>query len=1258
MSIRSGAALSAVACLLTSAWAQAPNVRRPAANGPVAGVFATNRYAVFLSGQPVAARYTTHESLLSAEAVNYKARLQLAQANVRRELQARGVRVVGSVSTLLNAIFVVATPESAADLQSISGVAGVRQMRRGQKFLNKAIPLMNGPVAWGTSAIGGQGNAGKGIKIGILDTGIDATNPAFVDSTLPDPGGKYPVCTTGHNEDCAFTSKGSGLGNKVIVARSYVRQIAAHAACQLEDLNGCAMPVDSTPVPATSQPDDYSPRDRDGHGTAVASAAAANTTSTSAVSGGTSMTISGMAPKAYLGNYKIYGSPGVNDFPPEDVWIQAIDDAINDGMDVVNISSGVPAISGALDTGAACGLAPNVPCDPLASAFEAAAQTGMIIVAAAGNSGVSGSALNNYPVYNTISSPAIAPSVIAVGASNNSHGFTPSVSVVSSSAPSNLKNLQAAPSDSFVTSFSSLQAFEAPLVDVAFVGNDGYACSALPPNSLAGSFALVQRGGSPTACRYDTKGFNVQAAGAIGMILYQNPGATTWNGSGPNYIETVQNFNGPLVGLSNSDGFALKNYLDSTALAAYAANPAANPWPVVRIDLAGVEQNAVGAPQVTNTLITFSSLGPALGSVPFCSTCGATLIKPDLVATGGTDPYIMPDPNDVYLYNFSGMYMATEKFDVLGELYSASGFAAADGTSFAAPIVAGAAALVKQAHANSNPFSAPQIRSALINGSNATGVTTDDCAWGLLPNFTACTGSTVGNPVDSRAVGAGLLDAGNAAQTNLLAQPASLSFGAVKTGGTMPSSQTINIYNMNSNPVNLSVAIVPSKGGSILTATCGVVGSSTCPTSTSMTLPQWTNYSGPGQGTLTMSFSSSTVPAAGIYSGSLNVTGTNSGTGAAVSLHIPYMFVVAAGTVGGGSVITGNVIPLGDFTSFDGVAGTDLGTVAILVVDANGVPVPGTPVAFSKTVASGSPTLTFQSVNGVPACSPASSTSSVTCPTDNYGIAWVDVRLGSTTGKANFTAVTAGMASSQINYSVNVRQQPTTAGVAEAAQGKNTIAPGSYVALYGSALSDVTSLTSVANLPMSWQGVTVSFDVPSANLSLPGSILYVSPTQINVQAPWELKGLPAGTLVSMKATINETEYGNVVTVPVSDVAPSFFETSAGNVAALIANTFTFVTPNAPVQRGQMVQLYANGLGPVQNQPANGVSATAKTSTTTNVPTVTIGGLSAPVTFSGLAPGAPGLYEIDVTAPASLSAGSQPVVLTIGGKTATSNIQVK
>ena len=65
--------------------------------------------------------------------------------------------------------------------------------------------------------LGGMGNAGAGIKIAVIDSGIDQTHPAFQDSSLQLPAG-FPKCTPG---DCAYTT------NKVIVARSYVKQIGA-----------------------------------------------------------------------------------------------------------------------------------------------------------------------------------------------------------------------------------------------------------------------------------------------------------------------------------------------------------------------------------------------------------------------------------------------------------------------------------------------------------------------------------------------------------------------------------------------------------------------------------------------------------------------------------------------------------------------------------------------------------------------------------------------------------------------------------------------------------------------------------------------------------------------------------------------------------------------------------------------------------------------------------------------------------------------
>src|ERR1019366_3409921 len=121
-------------------------------------------------------------------------------------------------------------------------------------------------------------------------------------------------------------------------------------------------------------------------------------------------------------------------------------------------------------------------------------------------------------------------------------------------------------------------------------------------------------------------------------------------------------FVGPVVGLSNADGVALKTYL------------AAHPGLTVSIDLAGIDLDLntysqsvqFSPPVVANQLASYSSFGP--------STDGA--IKPEIVAAGGLDFWLYPDPNDAYLYPYSGLYMAAEKYDPLGDLYSDNGYGA------------------------------------------------------------------------------------------------------------------------------------------------------------------------------------------------------------------------------------------------------------------------------------------------------------------------------------------------------------------------------------------------------------------------------------------------------------------------------------------------------------------------------------------------------------------------------------------------------
>jgi uncharacterized protein (TIGR03437 family) len=1047
---------------------------------------APNRYALILNDDPIAMRYKSREERDSPAAAEYRRQLEAAQSSVRAELAKRRIAVTGSSTTVLNAIFVVAPLDRVDELQNIPGVKAVVPMKRQHRNLNNATQLVNAPAAW--AVLGGVQNSGSGIKIAILDTGIDQTHPAMQDSSLQAPAG-YPICT---GSDCAFTN------SKVIVARSYVQMLAAGA--------------DPSNSSADSRPDDLSPRDRVGHGTACAAAAAGNM-ATGVV------TIHGVAPKAFLGNYKIYGSPGINDFSSDDVGIAALDDAVKDKMDIVSYSSGAPAFTGPLDTGAACGQPPGTPCDPLAMAFENAVRGGVVVLAAAGNDGFSG---YFYPTHNVLESPADAPDVISVGASTNSHTFKETVSA----APTTSSELQGIPGAVGDANTFYPGAVTLPTIDVQQLGNDGFACSSLPQNSLYGMIALIERG----TCTYATKVTNAQNAGASGAVIYMDITGSPIPPKGENDGNLI-----PFIVIPNSSGMSLKSFLD------------ANPASLITIDSAGMEQdNSVDE----NRLAGFSSVGPSVGD---------SLIKPDLVAPG------------------TSIYTATQDYDPNGSLYSSTRFAALDGTSFATPIVAGAAALLKQQHPAYTPI---QIKSALVNTA-APKVSTDD----------GSSGSPI--PVDVQSYGAGLLDAGAALASTIAVSPSTLSFGIL---ASLPRAKQLQITNLASTSTNVTFSNSQNAGSRF---------------SASISFdPPTLNLASGASGTVTITLSG-TTPAPGEYSGFIQIQG-GGGT-----VRIPYLLIVPDNN-------PGNLIQLGG--SFDGTVGTTQGphVLAVKLVDDFGAPISGATVLYSA--------------------SSGAAVQNVT-ETDNYGIATAQAVLGPLPGNYTFTASNSRMSFTFIGIA---RTQPAITEVQNAANGDTTLAaaPGSFISLVGVGLSDSTDHATMPRLPIAIDSAFVSFDVPSAGLSLPGHLFFVSPTQVDVQVPWELSGQ---TSAQVKITIGSSP-GKVMTIPILAYAPALYESSPGVASALDANSKPISVTN-PAQRGQLIVLYANGLGPVTNQPASGdVTPASPASTTTSEPIVMFDNQQAPISFSGLTAGTVGVYQIRLTVPPGLSPGTHQVTISIGAKT--------
>jgi uncharacterized protein (TIGR03437 family) len=223
----------------------------------------------------------------------------------------------------------------------------------------------------------------------------------------------------------------------------------------------------------------------------------------------------------------------------------------------------------------------------------------------------------------------------------------------------------------------------------------------------------------------------------------------------------------------------------------------------------------------------------------------------------------------------------------------------------------------------------------------------------------------------------------------------------------------------------------------------------------------------------------------------------------------------------------------------------------------------------------------------------------------------------------------------------------------------STIAPGSMASLYGTNLSSAKLLAGVP-LPLQLAGTSMTVG------NLPAPLFYVSPLQVNFQVPWISISKPT----QFPIQITQGESLTTITVTLTPYAPALFTTNgqgSGQAAAIISNTSSLAAPSGaypgsrPAKQGEFVLLYCTGLGAVTNQPAAGdVSPSNPPATTLATPTLTLGGAPVPVSFSGLAPGYVGLYQVNFQIPTNASSGNAiTVVLSIGGassNTATIAIQ--
>jgi uncharacterized protein (TIGR03437 family) len=208
------------------------------------------------------------------------------------------------------------------------------------------------------------------------------------------------------------------------------------------------------------------------------------------------------------------------------------------------------------------------------------------------------------------------------------------------------------------------------------------------------------------------------------------------------------------------------------------------------------------------------------------------------------------------------------------------------------------------------------------------------------------------------------------------------------------------------------------------------------------------------------------------------------------------------------------------------------------------------------------------------------------------------------------------------------------------------LVPGGMATLFGSNLTSAKGINLASAVPLGAQLLNTSVKIDNT-LSAP--IFAVDNVngqqQINFQAPWELAGKSSAVL----QVANNGALSLPVTVPVLAAQPGVFTYTVGSdtFGVVLHVNFQLANTADPVASGEFVLIFCTNLGAVAPAIADGVAGSGAQTTVAPV-TVTIGGASAPVSFSGLAAGFVGLYQVNAQVPTGLAAMNQPLVVRVSG----------
>ena len=408
-------------------------------------------------------------------------RLSLKNSGVRRYagyvqkvegefLRALGARVPGATAgrrlrTVYGGVALRVAGNKVADLLRLPGVAAVQKDALRKPLTDSSPQFIGAPTLY--SQLGGAATAGKGVIVGVLDTGAWPEHPSYADrGNLPAPppkaDGTPRTCDFGDNPLTPATDV-FVCNNKLISGEPFL------------DTYGEVIGFDEEPYPDSA-------RDSNGHGTHTSTTAAGGPVAHANPLGVDRGRIHGIAPGAYVAVYKVCGIQGCYSTDSAN----AVAQAILDGVKSINFS-----ISG--------GASPFE--DPVELAFLDAYAAGVHVSASAGNSGPGpGTADHGGPWVNT------------VAASTQKREFRSTLTLSGGGATETL------------TGASITQgAGPAPVVLSSAPPYSNLLCDApAPAGSFTGKIVACQRGGNARV----EKGFNVLQGGAVGMILYNPPGVT------------------------------------------------------------------------------------------------------------------------------------------------------------------------------------------------------------------------------------------------------------------------------------------------------------------------------------------------------------------------------------------------------------------------------------------------------------------------------------------------------------------------------------------------------------------------------------------------------------------------------------------------------------------------------------------------------------------------------------------------------------